>query len=388
MKGASRSRGGFGRLGRAFSVLRNYGISDYRIESALESFSKFLRRSQAPATFACPSTLLGRSQELVRFLKDFDVAIHGSEHIDYKNVPPERMERDLGRAIKDFESSGLEPSGFRAPYLRWNDDLVRAIAKSGLSYDSSCSVFWDVGEGRSTPDKEIRKVLDFYSSEIHGETTSLPRIEEGVVRIPVSLPDDEILVERCMLTHPEDQLSYWTQMLLESYEHSELLVLQIHPERFGLCEDALSLLLAEVRKREIWVATLGEVATWWSARNKASASVDEKGRIDFEGPDDMVVRIRSETKEKGDTVPPQSLMRISPGHPLRDRALELGFVLTEDASGYHVEEDITRETELIRIGRRNGLLHKALWPHGYNSAFCLTGDIDALSVGDFLRRYL
>jgi len=315
MKGASRSRGGFGRLARAFSIIRNYGFSSHRLEESLDSFREFLRSNNCPATFACPSALLKRSEGLVSFLKEFDVAIHGMEHIDYRNVTAERIESDLRQAISDFESAGLSPSGFRAPYLRWNRDMITALARSGLAYDSSSSVFWNVGGIDLASQKEVRKVLDFYSSEHEADTPSLPRIEDGVVRLPVSLPDDEMLIERLAIAHPEELLAYWLEMLKRSHERSELLVLQIHPERFPICKEALGLLLEEVRKRNIWNATLREVASWWT--------------------------------EMIEAMPP--------------------------------EGDATKT---------RGLLDKGLWPQDHQSAFCLTGDIDAMSVGDFLRRHL
>ncbi len=313
MKGAARSRGGFGRLGRAFSVIRNYGFSSHRLEESLDSFREFLQDNDCPATFACPSALLRRSEDLVGFLKEFDVAIHGMEHIDYRTVTAERIGSDLRQAISDFESVGLNPSGFRAPYLRWNRDMIMALARSGLAYDSSSSVFWNVGGRDLASRKEVGKVLDFYSSEYEVDAPSLPRIEDGVVRLPVSLPDDEMLIERLAIDRPEELLAYWLEMLKKSYERSELLVLQVHPERFPICEEALGHLLEEVRKRNIWNATLGEVASWW---------IERDGAVSAEG----------------------------------------------DAT------------------KARGSLDKGLWPQDHQSAFCLTGDIDAMSVGDFLRR--
>ena len=130
-------------------------------------------------------------------------------------------------------------------------------------------MFWNVGGRDLASQKEVRKILDFYSSECEVDAPSLPRIEDGIVRLPVSLPDDEILIERLAIGRPEELLAYWLEMLEKSYERSELLVLQIHPERFPICKEALAPLLEEVRKRNVWNATLGEVASWWTERDGA-----------------------------------------------------------------------------------------------------------------------
>jgi peptidoglycan/xylan/chitin deacetylase (PgdA/CDA1 family) len=310
MKEPTESRGGLGKLGRAFSVFRNYGMSSQRLEESLESFRRFLRKNNCPATFACPSSLLDKSAHLVAFLREFDVAIHGMEHIDYSEVAIDRIEGDLRQAISDFESVGLKPNGFRAPYLRWSPAMTKALASAGLKYDSSTSLYWSVGGLDLAERKEVRKVLDFYSSGYEADTPSLPTIKDGIVRLPVSLPDDEILIERLSVSHPEELLAYWLEMLNTSYRESELLVLQIHPERFPVCQEALDLLLKEVRRKDIWNATLSEVAAWWTERN---------------------------------------------------------------------------ESRLVGEGDADGT-DAGPWPEGYQSAFCMTGDVDAMSVGDFLRR--
>jgi peptidoglycan/xylan/chitin deacetylase (PgdA/CDA1 family) len=313
MKGTTESRGGFGKVARALSVLRNYGVTSERFEESLEAFRRFLQKNRCPATFACPSALLGKSDSLVAFLKEFDVAIHGMEHIDYTEATVNRIEGDLRQAISEFESVGLKPSGFRAPYLRWNRAIIKALASSGLAYDSSESVVWGMEGVRFASLNSVRRVLEFYASEKEDDSPSLPRIEHGVVRLPVSLPDDEILIERLAIHNPEDLLSYWLGMLRKSYEGSKLLVLQIHPERFPICEEALGSLLEEVRTRNVWNATLSDVASWWKERSVSSP-------------------------KEGESVSTADLPR------------------------------------------------EGLWPEGHQSAFCMTGDVDAISVRDFLRR--
>jgi hypothetical protein len=386
MREAVESRGQAGRMSRALRILSNYGmVSSDRFLNRLESFGGFLRASGLPATFACPSALLGTSQRLVDFLKDFDVAIHGMDHVDYKNMSRKGIESDVRQAISEFESWGLRPRGFRAPYLRWNKDLVEVVGNSGLAYDSSHSIFWDVTSSDLTSLGEIRKLLSFYSSTYEGETPSLPKIDGSIVRIPVSLPDDEILLERMMMKHPSDLLECWLEMLEESHQKSELLVLQIHPERFDACREALQHLLSEVRKRNIWVTTLQEIASWWQTRNKVRLTVDRRMQVDYNDVDGVGANVRNETVERGESVPDETLVNIPSDHPLYARVIELGFVIS--SSGCGISRDVVKESEFLEIGRKKGFLQKSLWPNGHQSAFCITGDIDALSVGDFIRRF-
>ncbi len=389
MKGASRSRGGFGRLGRAFSVLRNYGFSSHRFEESLDSFRRFLQDNNCPATFACPSVLLEKSEDLVGFLKGFDVAIHGMVHIDYRNVTAGRIKSDLRQAILDFESAGLNPSGFRAPYLRWNTDLLKALRSAGLTYDSSSSVLWNASTGRGSLRNQVADLLRYYGSRLEGDYASIPRIAEGTVQLPVSLPDDEILVERLRISRSDRMVRFWSSMLRDSYERRRLLVMQVHPERFEICEGALDRLLKDVKERNVWVTSLSEVSSWWLRRCAAEVQVDGDRRLEYDDKLGFVIEAGEEVFQPGDLVPTESLVRISPRHRLHSKALEIGLVpSTGSSEGYRVDDSVRNENNLIKIAEEKNLLRKSLWPDGHRSAFCLSGDIDALTAMDFVRRPL
>jgi len=73
-----------------------------------------------------------------------EVAMHGADHEDMtgeiSGIPMTDddldgiMERSFS-AVKD--RTGRSPKGFRAPYMRSNEMVMRALARCGLSYDSS-----------------------------------------------------------------------------------------------------------------------------------------------------------------------------------------------------------------------------------------------------------
>lgn len=374
---------------RAISVLRNYGVvSKKKFEDRLESLQDFLHSRDIPATFSCPSNLLGESTKLIDFLRGHDAAIHGLMHTDYKGLPSDTIREHVLESVSDFKKKGLQPNGFRAPYLRWNTDLLRALRSAGLTYDSSSSVLWDASIGRGLVRNQVSDLLSFYGSKLESNCPSLPKIVEGVVQLPVSLPDDEILVERLRISRSDGMIRFWSSMLRDSHQRRRLLVLQVHPERFDICQGALMGLLQQVKERNAWITSLSGVSSWWKRRCAVEVRIDAERRLDYDDMLGIKMEAGREVFQQGDRVPAETLVRMTPGHRLYNEALEIGLVPTRNAEGYHVDDSVRTEEDLMLVAEKENLLHKSFWPDGHRSAFCLSGDIDALTAMDFVRRPL
>jgi hypothetical protein len=158
--------------------------------------------------------------------------------------------------------------GFRAPYLRWNDDLLAALAAAGLIYDSSQPILWPVVDTAALS-PEQRQALDTllaFDRPASAETTSaLPFWVGDLLELPVSFPDDEMLVERLRLRDAGAIAQHWIAAFDQCHARGEMFVLQLHPERFPLCAAALERLLDHVTQLgpAVWRASLGDVAAWW-----------------------------------------------------------------------------------------------------------------------------
>jgi hypothetical protein len=57
----------------------------------------------------------------------------------------------------------------------------------------------------------------------------------------------------------------WVTMLDATHVRGELLVINLHPERFALCRPALVALLEAARAKNVWCARLDEIARGWRA---------------------------------------------------------------------------------------------------------------------------
>ena len=153
--------------------------------------------------------------------------------------------------------TGHKIRGFRAPLLQHSRDLTDAEVEAGYEYDSSC------------PSWEIRSPT---SLKPHGVGTVFPFSCNGILEIPVSLPQDHQLI-RVGGQQPSEavdtlhRVSKWIQGL------GGACVLLVHPD-YEFAEDQNEtiyrrLLESFASDPRCEIMTLGQVADWWNHRAKA-----------------------------------------------------------------------------------------------------------------------
>jgi hypothetical protein len=183
----------------------------------------------------------------------------------------------MGRAVQLFREHAVPYTGFRAPYLHWNEDTMRVVEDYKFRYSSNRTVFWNVIDEDSLQARQregLERGRAFYRPVSVDRMIVLPYRLRGFVEIPVSLPDDEILIDRMYINDADYLGEVWSRILEESYRRGELFTLQLHPERIDFFADALRGLLGVVRSKKpgIWVATLDQIAEWWV--DKAANRID------------------------------------------------------------------------------------------------------------------
>lgn len=408
---------GLGRMiRRGGAIGGHYGLTKGKMDSAVDRFADILESYECGATFPLTAITLARGGwNLDRYRsRNIEFAVHGLCHVDHSRLTLAQQIDQFSRARELFAAHGVIASGFRCPYLRWNEDTVAAVRRVGFRYDSSPSLVWPVVNGRET--ETYGRVLRFYRSQPAADYPSLPHIEDGLVRLPYSLPDDEALVDRLGLTAAA-MPDLWLAVLAETHRLGELFVLGLHPERIAPCALALEATLRAARALSpgVWIARLDEIAAWWTVRSQATVTCDEVA------PGRYAIRVFGPpgTTVLGRAVEPATATESWAGAYQRIRSLEFE-VVAEDRpliglsarssaglraflheQGYVVEtaepgdphafkldwpefsaEDkrplLTTIEEgqfpLIRLGR---------WPDGNHSALSVTGDIDALTLWDY-----
>jgi len=422
---AARAKGPLALLKRARSIANRYGLTPAKMDQALHLFVQTLRRFNCGATFPLTTVALKRSgNTITKYLdQNIEFAVHGYTHIDYSRLAPEEQLAHLRRARQAFADVGIIAVGFRSPYLRRGPHLHAAIEAAGFSYVSNQPVMWDVIEPDAlTPSiyANYERAIEFYDPWYANGRPSLPQLCDQVVEIPVSLPDDEILLDR--LDGETNGLveKAWRRVLSQSYQRGELFTIQLHPERIAGCAEGLSAVLAEARSLtpRVWVARLDEIATWWRARTETTVESTDAGdgelHLVVAGPRCTTVLARA-VKVDALTVPwaegyrQVEATRFTIRAPLRpfiglspatspklaDFLRQQGYIVEIGEEGHHYsyyfdQADFVAEHKRPLLAQIEGtdrpLVRLGRWPDGARSTLAITGDIDALTLWDYGLR--
>ena len=273
-----RSKGPFDLFRRGYAIVDRVGLTAGALNRALIDFAALAARYDARVTFPVTALTLERHPTLLRNLlgdgATVELAIHGYRHIDHSLLSAPALASEIAQATELFRTQHIPFTGFRAPYLRWNNGLLAALAAAELTYDSSQPILWPVVD-MAALSAEQRQALDTllaFDRPAPAETTpALPFWVGDLLELPVSFPDDEMLVERLRLRDGETIAQHWIAAFNQCHARGELFVLQLHPERFPLCAAALERLLDHVTclGPAVWRASLGDVAIWWRQQHAA-----------------------------------------------------------------------------------------------------------------------
>lgn len=422
------SRGLRPTLERIANILNRFGPTSRKMEDRLNKYVEVTGEFGCSPTFAVTAVTLKRHPNLIKDLagKGVELAVHGHVHADHKLLSLQKQTSYFQKASVAFEMHSIPFKGFRAPYLRANSSTLEALIRLKFAYDSSQTIQWPVIEERKYSRRrlgEYNRLLDFYQPWDAATNLSLPRSINGLLEIPVSIPDDEALVERLGITKEQEISEIWESMLERTYASGELLVLQLHPERIQFCANALRSILQRAResKPPVWIARLGEVAQWWKQRDEFSFEINNEGNAQW--------RVRVNCSDKGTVLMKNCKANVlttdwAQGYTsvdARDFILESrvcpcigvsanssaeairflkgeGFVVKVGAQPENCgiyfdnlasfnQSDERRISEAIE--RSNATLIRFWrWGEKAKSALAISGDIDAITLADFAMRLI
>ncbi len=296
---ATKGKGFLPMLARGRVITSRYGLTPGKIERSLAALVNTLNQYACSATIPVTASALASNPKAAKkdSFQSLELAIHGMHHVDYSMLSLENQLEHLHQARVIFKQLGIQITGFRCPYLRWNADTLTALKECNFTYDSSQALAWDV-VGKFSTDAYTR-ALDFYRAQSVKEYPALPSWSDNLIRIPYCLPDDEALVDRLHLSDPDAMAEIWLEMLTCTYQAGELLTLGLHPERIHLCQAALQAVLERARSLSpcVWIARLDEIAAWYLALGKTTFEIyQESGdlyHVKINAPTRATILVRS-----------------------------------------------------------------------------------------------
>lgn len=419
---AAKGKGLLPMLERGQVIASRYGFSPAKIAHAMNVLLDTVTHYGSSATIPATTSALASNPAAARRYADqgMEMAVHGLHHLDYSLFSLEHQVEHLQQAQAIFQKLGIPVSGFRCPYLRWNQDTLTALKETGFRYDSSQALAIDILGKQSTD--SYRRALDFYRAQTAECTPALPGWSDQLIRIPYCLPDDEALVERLHLTDENAMADIWLRMLDWAYEQGELLTLGLHPERAIICKAALEAVLAKARtlSPSVWITRLDEVATWYRALDTVTFEIQEPDQntyhVKITAPDRAAVMARS-VEVMGPTQPwiegysrvlsseftlrsgkrpwiglatdtPLSLQRFlrSQGYLIEVSPDHRAYGIYLDQRSLHAEDERLLLAALER--EPLPLVRLARWPEAARCGLVITGDLDAFTIWDYANRIL
>ena len=255
---------GFWRPGKQYAVALTHDIETrYGFEYGAPQLAKVERQLGFRSTWNMPSERyaipLGVALDLAN---NGEVCGHDTLHDGrLALLPPNDQVLRLQRCRLRLESLvSATVRGFRAPLLQHTRNLLAAVAKAGFEFDSSVPS-WEP--------------LSPTSLKPHGVPTIFPFWAEGVLEIPVSLPQDHQFLRVLQHTPSETvdrllELSRWIKEL------GGACIVLVHPDyEFGRPENEghYQRLLESFLSDKCDVMTLGEIADWWDTRRDAVINI-------------------------------------------------------------------------------------------------------------------
>lgn len=188
------------------------------------------------------------ADETVRALRQegCEVGVHGLRH-DGRDLGSRRLLNKRLPAMREY-AQRWEAVGFRSPATQRSWELMSRL---GFDYDSSYSD------------------TDPYEPQPGGCCTYLPYFNDGMVELPMTLPQDHTIFS--ILQRPDADL--WIQKAKQLRDRHAMVLMLTHPDYAGdqrLAYGYQKLLKTFKDDETVWHALPKEVADWWRRRNAST----------------------------------------------------------------------------------------------------------------------
>lgn len=432
-----RTKGAHNFTRRIWTVFTRFGISEVPIRRALYTIIESLQKYNGAPTFFIPAVILGRHQALISeiALDGAEIGVHGYVHNDYRTLSTTEQYLQTKQAILVFQKVKLPYHGFRNPYLGWTEESLEIYTFLGFHYESNIAILHDVVDLNAfTPllRSGFAKSLKLFQAIPCNAYVLRPHFEGDLLRIPTSIPDDEMLFDRLRITDPQEVGEIWSKVMQRVYDYGGLYTLNLHPERGVLCKHALDTLLSYAHNRPlaVWVARIVEVALWWKERNAFRLSISSQGcdrwyveadctpratilarHVSIEDQPVITwsendIQIKSHRFVVNAPLCPCIGVSLQTSQQVLDFLNEQGYPYAlssqDKAHNYSMYLDIpeglgtNREDQAVRKNAiveqveelEAPLLRFGCWPNGARAALAVSGDIDSITVQDFFLRIL
>jgi len=399
---------------RSLEILVRFTRGGRRLDRITGLIESTLGPRGSRMTFFVTAGTIRRHRHRIERLRRLghDIGSHGLYHSRFDLLPPEHQAYILGESHRILTNAGFEVHGFRSPYLNYNESTRNALDLGPFIWTSGEVIFWNKGLRQIAG---MDRLEALYSYHLWDLMLSLPDLSRRVMDIPVSAPDDEILYERYRVRDANGLYGQWIRVFEEIHSAGEMFHLMFHTERFSRVHKAIGDVLDYVRRARppVWHATLNELADWWKRRSEWSWHRLDNGQVTIDAPAEATVLVKGRASEsespesnrfykdyhpqpRAETYPAFTI-GVSPTCPpsLREFLHGEGFLAEQAASAQGHSLFLSCPDFKLNEARKlldevdactKPILRLWRWPNGCRSAFCISADICAIDLRDFIER--
>lgn len=416
---------------RSAQVFMRYSFGRARFSEMMRELDQDLGSMGVKVTFCITASLLENHYGFFERFRDLghEFAAHGYFHTNMKTRSLDEQKSLIRRSYNAFEKVRLPVYGFRCPYLSYNDDTLSALYKSPFHWTSNNVILWDeTVRACRRSEEHLRKLTLLYNTSTPDVTISVPVKRGKLVDIPITAPDDEMLFERYRIKERAAISAVWQAIFRKIHSRGELFHLLFHPERFKYFEASIKDVAAAARsaRPKAWFATLNEITSWWEKRQRSTWKTEQTRqgwRVRLKAPREATVLQKAVNGEErgglicGAYAPARFTMRegsfIFETDDLRKHTVQISRNCSPEVESFLADEGFI--TSVVDYPHRNALfidgysrfaprdrrlllditdnssyplLRLWRWPHGAQSAFTVSSDVDSINVSDFFKRFL
>lgn len=422
------SKGFFHLIYRFFLILKRFGFSPRKISKNLYTILEIINKYEAGISLNITAVVLDRHPSLIKDLnkKGIEFGAHGYVHTNYNTLSLNDQIEGLKKSKEIFKRHQVPLYGFRAPYLSYNNDTLKAIKECGFFWSSNQVIDWEVLDQNNYTEaqwKTYQRLLHvIYKPKSCSDYSSLPAMNGGFLEIPISIPDDEIMVDRLQIRNSDEISEVWQKIFEQTQKRGELFTLQLHHERLDYYKRSLESILkqASVPESKVWLATLKEITDWWKEKSDYKFEFISQGNKEYrvicncsKRASVLVKNLISNTHQKTffngykfinarDFIVESSAkpcIGLSPNSPielvkfLKDEGFATEVNQNKDHYALYLDnyKNFSEKNKLELISSiensSSPLVRYWRWPNENISALSITGDIDSITLWDFVIRF-
>jgi peptidoglycan/xylan/chitin deacetylase (PgdA/CDA1 family) len=203
--------------GKRYACLVTHDVDTLKGLQRAKHLKKLEEKYDVPSAWYIPSKHYKLNLETIRELANYgEVGAHGTRH-DGKldQLPKQKLVERLREAKETLEKIiNRSIEGFRAPLLQHNVEIIRTLEETGYTYDTSIPTWEPKHPCTMKP---------------HGIATAYPLTINGLIEIPVTLPQDHQFLYVLGLA-PKEVVEKWLDATSIIKSLGGLCTFLIHPD--------------------------------------------------------------------------------------------------------------------------------------------------------------